>query len=70
MNERHEVITFLQRVMIADLLIAPVALVLWVEENGDGEGKGGILADRVAFLECGVARRVVDDQNVNFVGIQ
>lgn len=69
MNQRDEIKSVLQCVVIAELLISAVALVNRIHQHADREGCFSGTLRGVSLLECAVRGSVVNDEDLNFVGI-
>ena len=69
MDERDKIVAVLERVMISKFLVSAISLIPRIKQHRNRERTARIARDRAALLEGGVARRVVDNQHVDFVMI-
>ena len=70
MQQRHEIEALLDGVVIADLLVAAVALVHRIVEHSHLEGDFRMAANPDPFGERRILGTVVDDQDFNIVRVE
>jgi len=70
MNQRDEVVAMFEGMVVPELLIAAVPLVHRVEESRNVERQNRFFGDTEALVKSRVGRRIVNDQDVNCVGVE